>query len=144
MTTKKPSYKKAPLWVFLWILSGLILVPFFKPFFVMYNVITIIFRTYILKVYLKGTLTYYFKRMSISEDQNANVYGFDALNDFMLKKGSPMYYGYVDETISSATGKALLRNLLRKRGILIDKGLELAEKNHSIKSIEQDEGIPID
>jgi predicted membrane channel-forming protein YqfA (hemolysin III family) len=144
MATKRPHYKKAPLWILLWIVSGVILVPFFKPIFIVYNVITILFRTYVTKVYLKGTLTYYFKRMSISEDQTANVYGFDMLNDFMLKKNSPMYYGFVDETISSATGKAKLRDRLNKRGILVDKGLEAAEKNHSIISIEDDEGIAID
>lgn len=142
--TKRPHYKKAPLWIFLWVVSDLILVPLLKPFFIVYNVITVLFRTYISKTYLRGTLTYYFKRMSISADQDANVHGFDMLNDFMLKKGSPMYFGFLDETISSATGKAKVRNHLGKRGIFIDKGLEMAEENHSIKSIEEDEGVAMD
>jgi hypothetical protein len=144
MITKRPSYKKAPLWIFLWIVSGIILVPIFKPVFIAYNVVTILFRTYIKKTYLKGTLTYYFKRMSIIEDQAGNVYGNDMINDFMLKKDAPRYYGFVDETISSATGKAKLRDHLGKKGTGVDAMLDFFEKDHSIISIEEDEGIAID
>jgi len=143
MTTKKPSHKKAPLWIFLWILAGVILVPVLKPFFIAYNVITILYRTYVTKVYLKGTLTFYFKRMSIVEDQVGNVYGNDMINDFMLKKDTPRYYGFVDETISSATGKAKLREHLGKKGQGVDDMLEFFEKDHSVKSIEEDEGIKV-
>jgi hypothetical protein len=140
----KKQYKKTALWVFLWIIAGVILVPLFKPFLVGYNVITILVRTYITKRYLRGTLTYYFKRMAISDDKNANVYGNDALNDFMLKKDAPRYFGFLDETISSPTGKAARRDHLGKRGEKIDEMLEFFEEGHSEKSIEEDEGIGID
>lgn len=144
MTTKKPSYKKAPLWIFLWILSGVILVPLFKPFFIVYNIITILWRTYVTKVYLKGTLTFYFKRMSISADQDANVCGNDVLNDFMLKKDTPRYFGFLDETISSGVGKGKMRDHLNRRGVGVDVMLEFFEEDHSEKAIEGDEGIAID
>jgi len=144
MITKRPHYNKAPLWIFLWVLADLVLVPFFKWGFIAYNVVTILYRTYVTKVYLRGTLAYYFKRMSISADQAANVYGNDMINDFMLKKETPRYFGFVDETISSATGKAAGRDHLGMKGKWVDAMLEFFEKDHSEKAIEDDEGIGID
>ena len=139
----KKQYRDSALWVFLWVLSDLILVPLFKWGFIAYNVVTILYRTYITKRYLRGTLTAYFRRMSISADQSANVYGNDALNDFMLKKDSPRYFGFLDETISSPTGKAARRDHLGKRGEKIDEMLEFFEEGHSEKSIEYDEGVKV-
>lgn len=144
MDTSKPSHKKTGLWVFLWVISGVIFVPMFKPFFILYNVITMWIRMYITKTLERGELTLYFKRCSISEDQLANVYGRDALNHTLLKKGTPRLYGYNDETISSANGKAEVLETSSWFGWYgVNRGLHLLEKNHSLISIEMNEGFQI-
>lgn len=143
MDTSKPSHKKTPLWIFLWVISGLIFVPLFKPFFFLYNVVTKLFRMYVTKTLERGGLTLYFKRCSISEDQLANVYGCDALNDTMLKAGTVRLYGFNDETISSANGKAEVLTTESGFGHKINRGLDLLEKNHSLISIELNEGFRI-
>jgi 8-oxo-dGTP diphosphatase len=46
------------------------------------------------------------------------------------------YFGNPDETISSAIGRAKLSNKLTFVGKALDFFLNLIDKNHSIKSIE--------
>lgn len=86
----------------------------------------------------------YLFRLAISDDQRGNVSMSSLFNMVLLKYDGPVkpyLYGDEDETISSVTGKNVIRETLDTLGILIDKGLNLFEKNHSIKSIEQDENI---
>ena len=56
MDTSKPSHKKTPLWIFLWFVSGLVLVPFFKPLFLLYNIISKLIRIHLTKSLEKGDL----------------------------------------------------------------------------------------
>ncbi len=80
----------------------------------------------------------YLWNLGISIDQTLNACLLFPLNDFMRKPGGTNY-GNVDETISGVTGKNQLKNQLTKFGKLINSGLNKLEKDHSIKSIEEDE-----
>lgn len=81
----------------------------------------------------------HYKQIAISKDQLGNVIGKYFWNNFFTK-GQSYSYGNPDETISSATGKNKQKGTLSKTGILFDRFLSLFQKNHSIRSIEKDEG----
>jgi hypothetical protein len=80
----------------------------------------------------------YFLYLAISKDQTANVEMQYLFNDiFILKNGYK--FGNEDETISSVLGKNNRKGTFRDAGDLLDSTLDIFEKNHSIKSIEEDE-----
>lgn len=83
-------------------------------------------------------LAQYFIEVAVSVDQLANVVCADLLDLTLIKKGG-YRFGNPDETISGVLGK----NQKLKELSLIGKGLNFIlsqiEKDHSIKSIEEDE-----
>ena len=84
------------------------------------------------------TFSEYLWRLATSIDQTLNACLLFPLNDFMrLPKGTN--YGNIDETISGVTGKNQLSNSLTWFGKGINWFLSKLEKDHSIKSIEEDE-----
>lgn len=81
----------------------------------------------------------YFYNVSRAIDQLGNVI-CARLFDFTLIKHYSIYkFGNEDETISSVIGKNKLTNNLTFVGRLLYYFLELIDKNHSIKAIENDE-----
>jgi len=77
--------------------------------------------------------TQYLFLIAVGLDQLGNVV-CSRLFDLVLVKGR--YFGNPDETISSAIGRAKLSNNLTFVGKALDWCLNLFDKNHSIKSIE--------
>jgi len=84
------------------------------------------------------TFSDYLWRLATSIDQTLNACLLFILNDLMrFPKG--INYGNIDETISGVTGKNQLRNTLTWFGKGINWFLSKLEKDHSVKSIEEDE-----
>lgn len=75
----------------------------------------------------------YLHDVCIGLDQLGNIV-CSRLFNMVLVKGD--YFGNPDETISSAIGRAKLSNKLTFVGKALDFFLNLIDKNHSIKSIE--------
>jgi hypothetical protein len=72
-------------------------------------------------------------------DQLGNVVCGKLFNLTLIKYTSIHKFGNEDETISSVIGKNKLANTLTISGHLLDKLLDIIDKNHSIKAIEGDE-----
>ena len=72
-------------------------------------------------------------------DQLGNVVCGDLFNLTLITSYSIHKFGNEDETISSVIGKNKLANTLTISGHLLDKLLDIIDKNHSIKAIEDDE-----
>jgi hypothetical protein len=87
----------------------------------------------------EARFTSYLWNLAVSIDQTLNVLLQYSLNDTMIKNSSKNKYGNPDETISGITGKNVLASTLTWFGKLVNSGLNLLERNHSIKSIEADE-----
>lgn len=82
----------------------------------------------------------YFGKLAYSKDQYANVVNQHLFNDAMIKKESENKFGNPDETISSVFGKNQRTGKLRIFGYFWGvRFLSKLEKDHSIKSIEDDE-----
>ena len=101
---------------------------------------SILYTCIILIVQFKfNDLNEYFYQLAISTDQVGNTsckYLFDAL---LINKHSVDKFGNVDETISSVLGKNQRTDTLKPLGVLLVWILDKLEKDHSIKSIEEDE-----
>ena len=73
--------------------------------------------------------------IAVSIDQLGNVIMQELFDDLLIKP-----YGYKfgneDETISSVIGKNKLMNTLTRAGKLLDWILNIFEKDHSVKNIE--------
>jgi hypothetical protein len=72
-------------------------------------------------------------------DQLGNVVCGRLFNLTLITSNSIHKFGNEDETISSVIGKNKLANTLTVAGHLLDKLLDIIDKNHSIKAIEEDE-----
>lgn len=81
----------------------------------------------------------YFYNVSRAIDQLGNVICARLFNLTLIKHYSIYKFGNEDETISSVIGKNKLVNTLTFIGRLLYYFLELIDKNHSIKAIENDE-----
>lgn len=84
----------------------------------------------------------YFGSIALSKDQLSNVVMQNLFNLIMIKdnkKNKAYLYGNPDETISSVFGKNQLRGTLTAFGRFWNNFLSTLEKDHSIKSIEEDE-----
>lgn len=81
----------------------------------------------------------YFYIIAISIDQMGNVIMQELFNDLLIKRGGNLF-GHEDETISSVLGKNYQSNNLRLLGKGLNWFLNLFEENHSVNSIEEDEG----
>ena len=80
----------------------------------------------------------YFRSVAISVDQNGNVICGPLFNLMLINKNG-YKFGNPDETISSVLGKNQVLNTLTFIGRGLNSLLSLIEKDHSIKSIEEDE-----
>lgn len=73
--------------------------------------------------------------LAILKDKYGNVLLQYAMNDILITKEG-YKFGHPDETISSCVGKNKVKGTLTKYGKLVDYLLNKAEKDHSIKSID--------
>lgn len=80
----------------------------------------------------------YFMNMAISIDQYGNVAMSPIFNAILIKKHSVNKFGNVDETISSVLGKNQQKGTLARIGRGLNNILMWLDKNHSVKSIEQE------
>ena len=97
-----------------------------------------VIKSFLNRKWYKGIfyLSQNFRAIAVSIDQLGNVVCSDLFNMTLITKDSKYLFGNPDETISSVLGKNKLRNTLSKTGIILTKILNVFEKNHSIKSIE--------
>ncbi len=77
-------------------------------------------------------------KVALAIDQLGNVVCARLFNFFLIDIEGHKF-GNEDETISSVLGKNKRTNTLTLFGILLDVLLELIDKNHNIKAIEEDE-----
>lgn len=77
--------------------------------------------------------------MAYSKDQHGNVMARDLFNYALIKDNS-LSFGDPDETISSVLGKNKIKDNLTSVGKRLDYILNRLDNNHSINSIEHDEG----
>ena len=82
----------------------------------------------------------YFFEMAKSEDQSGNTSMQFLFNLLFIKKDG-YKFGNIDEFISSVLGKNLRMGTLTTLGKGLNWVLNLIDKNHSIDSIEEDEGV---
>lgn len=82
-------------------------------------------------------LDLYLFNCAIADDQQANVYLAKLFNDILIKKYGHKF-GNPDETISSVLGRNQLKNKLSLAGKSLNWILNLFEKDHSIKAIENE------
>lgn len=80
----------------------------------------------------------YLRNVSLSIDQHGNVI-CKYLLEYTLIKKDHIHFGNPDETISSVLGKNKVINNLTFIGRVLDKILDIIDKNHSIKSIDETE-----
>jgi len=83
-------------------------------------------------------LNNWFLSIAISIDQFANVFCRHLLNRTLVKGGEHLF-GNVDETISGVLGKNKRNRTLTKAGQFLSNLLDRIDKDHVIKSIEEDE-----
>lgn len=82
----------------------------------------------------------YLFKIAYSIDQLGNVVCSELFNITLIKYKKDSYkFGNPDETISSVLGKNKQRNTLTKTGKLLSRFLNFLDKNHVIKSIEEDQ-----
>lgn len=79
----------------------------------------------------------YLLEVAQSIDQFGNVVCADLFDVTLIKKISDHKFGNPDETISSVLGKNKRSKTLSRVGKVLDWILNLIDKNHSIKSIEE-------
>lgn len=73
--------------------------------------------------------------LALAKDQYGNALGMYFFNDFVIKKDG-YKFGFIDETISSVLGKNKRDNTLTCLGKILCFILNLLDKNHVEKSIE--------
>jgi len=81
----------------------------------------------------------YHKGLAVSIDQLGNVIIAPLFNRILIASKSVNKFGNPDETISSVLGKNKRAETLIYLGVRLDAWLNGIDKNHSIKSIEEDE-----
>jgi hypothetical protein len=81
----------------------------------------------------------YLYNIALSIDQLGNVVCAKLFNFTLIYSSSIHKFGNEDETISSVIGKNRKAKTLTFAGRLLDKLLDVIDKNHSIKAIEEDE-----
>lgn len=79
----------------------------------------------------------YFCRIAKELDKLGNIAGEHLFNDTLIYKNKGYKFGRIGETISSALGKNVKLNTLTLSGKMLNKLLNLIQKNHSILSIEE-------
>lgn len=89
---------------------------------------------FIITMFYKGR-TQYLNACSEQINRNGNVISGRFFNLTLIKKGS-YQFGYCREYISSVLGKNKQSNNLTRTGKFIDKILNLFQKNHCIRQIQ--------
>lgn len=84
----------------------------------------------------KGEWNQYNTDLAIATDQYGNGLSKYLFNILLIKKTSTHKFGNIDETISSVIGKNKVAGTLTWLGEFVDKILDLLEKDHSIKAID--------
>lgn len=86
-----------------------------------------------------GNIADYSLEVAVGIDQLGNVVCADLFNLILINKDG-YKFGNPDETISSVLGKNYVKKTLSLLGRILDTILNFLDKNHSVKSIEEDEG----
>lgn len=107
---------------------------------VMFSVIVGVPAKVIQAFHKKSSLNDWFLRLAKSLDQFANVVGDDFYQIALTKSDRFARFGHEDELISSVIGKNDFIDNLTLLGKLVNKILHFFDANHSVKSIEKDEG----
>jgi hypothetical protein len=81
----------------------------------------------------------YLFNIALGIDQLGNIVCAKLFNLTLIYPSSIYKFGNEDETISGVIGKNKRANTLTFTGRLLDKLLDIIDKNHSIKAIEEDE-----
>ncbi len=81
----------------------------------------------------------YLFNIALGIDQLGNIICSKLFNLTLIYPSSIYKFGNEDETISSVIGKNKKTNTLTFAGRLLDWLLDIIDKNHSIKAIEEDE-----
>jgi hypothetical protein len=81
-----------------------------------------------------STVNGFFYETAVDIDRFANR-NFRALWNITLRKSNGYLFGNINETISSALGKNKLNGTLTKAGVILCNILCIFDKNHCIKSI---------
>ena len=89
----------------------------------------------VIKAYKKKELDKYNLELAISKDHYGNVLSNYLFNDILIKPEG-YKFGNINETISSVLGKNKESNTLKVLGKFISKVLDLIDKNHVEKSID--------
>jgi len=92
---------------------------------------------FIFSMFYSGRRKYLYN-IALGIDQLGNVVCARLFNFFLIDIDGHKF-GNEDETISGVIGKNKRKNTLTGLGIILDSILELLDKNHSIKAIEEDE-----
>jgi len=82
----------------------------------------------------------WFKRLALSIDQLGNVLADDLFNFLFIVNPILYQFGDEDETVSSVIGKNYVANNLTLLGRCLRWILHQLDHNHSVRSIERDEG----
>jgi hypothetical protein len=104
---------------------------FLFPFGFIYSTIYLVLVKRELKLYRR-----YLVRIAIGEDQLANVYSQHLFGHTMIKRQG-YQFGHEDETISSVLGKNKMTGTLSPIGTTLANFLNMLEKDHVEKAIEQ-------
>ena len=121
--------------LFLYILSRLIGFIFITVALV-YSIVKSVYRR---KFFVEGLSDINNKliSMAVAFDMYGNVVGNEILNDMLVKDKTIHPFGKKGETISQGLGWNKYYENLTKTGKLLDKILDLFDRNHSLKSIEK-------
>jgi 8-oxo-dGTP diphosphatase len=111
-------------------LTALILKSVFYPIGFTYSCLLTLFKNGY------AELDNYLFKCAIADDQQANTYLAKLFNDILIQKDGHKF-GNPDETISSVLGKNFLIKKLSLVGRFLNWILNLIEKDHSLKAIEE-------
>lgn len=113
----------------IWILLTIIAYILFNILFIV-NFFAVIYKY----GFKRSVIIDFFKQTAIDLDRYGN-HNYRTLFNITLIKSNGYKFGNVNETISSVLGKNKRNNTLSKIGIIICTILDFLDKNHCIKSI---------
>lgn len=105
----------------------------FMPIGILYSIVSFLWSSGFKQILKR--VGQYLLIIAIAIDQMGNVVMQELFNDILIKPGGHKF-GDEDETISSVLGKNQLNGSLTRWGNYLNQLLNLFEKNHSVKSIE--------
>ena len=96
----------------------------------------LLYSTGLIASVFSGKFNQYHLQIAVSKDRYGNVLGQYLFNLLLIKKDG-YKFGNGKETISSVLGKNKKYKKFSFLGMFLDKILDLMEKDHSIKSIDE-------